>query len=202
MTLYNKDGSVYRLNGPNPIMKEQQIWNKFVVHNMKWRPEYKDDGTVIMPLESDLSLSPRTQTEVFLDELSKSKETDPEVITPIIEKKIEIREAPKEKSKLGAGIEKTFVYCLPAIIKEKTDNLYGDIFKLIQYDKPTSFEAVILSQSDMSIEMWSSVTFEKGSILYPKNNDKRWWKINETFSKMEGWIIKAIPSQDQPSFEG
>jgi len=199
MTLYNKDGSIYTLSSPNPAMKNQHVWTKFVVHNMKWKPEYKEDGTVILPLQSDLSLSPKTQTEVFLDELSASKEPEPEPQKPLIEKKSEIKEDPKQKT---IDIEKTFIYCLPANIKEKVDNLYGDVFKVIQYENPTSFEAVILSQSDMSIKMWSDITFKKGSILYPKNGDKRWWKINETSPKMGGWIIDGIPSQDQPSFEG
>ena len=159
MTLYNKDGSIYTLSSPNPAMKNQHVWTKFVVHNMKWKPEYKEDGTVILPLQSDLSLSPKTQTEVFLDELSASKEPEPEPQKPLIEKKSEIKEDPKQKT---IDIEKTFIYCLPANIKEKVDNLYGDVFKVIQYENPTSFEAVILSQSDMSIKMWSDITFKKG----------------------------------------
>lgn len=201
MALYNKDGSVYRLDGPNPAMKGQSIWTKFIVHNMKWQPEYKEDGTILVPLESDLSLEPRTQTEIFLDELSQKPQEIKES-EPVIERKIEIKEDSKKKIIKQNDIDKTFVYCLPAKTKEKVDNLYGDVFKTVQYENPTSFESVILSQTDMSLEMWSDVMFQKETILYPKNGDKRWWKIAETSPKMGGWIIKAIPSQDQPSFEG
>jgi hypothetical protein len=198
MTLYNKDGSIYKLSAPNPIMKEQQIWSKFVVHNMKWKPEYREDGTVVLPLESDLSLEPKTQTEIFLSELTDSKEEKkPEVTPEPIEPVSKVEKSINTKN----DIKKTFIYCLPANIKEKKDNLYGEIFKKLEYEKPTSFEAVIISQGDMLIEMWSDVYFEQGSILYPRNGDKRWWKINEVSPKLGGWIIKGLPSQDQPSFE-
>lgn len=197
MTLYNKDGSIYKLSAPNPVMKEQEIWTKFIVHNMKWKPEYKEDGSVVMPIESDISLEPKTQSEIFLDELSSSKEE----IVPIVEKKIEIKEDTNKIIKPKDKIDKVFVYCLPAIIKEKQDDLYGDVFRVIEYQDPTSFEAVILSHNDMGIEMWSSVKFGEESILYPKNGDKRWWKVVETTPKLGGWIIKGMLSQDQPSFE-
>lgn len=214
MTLYNKDGSIYKLSGPNPAMKDQSIWTKFIVHNMKWKPEYREDGTVILPLESDLSLEPRTQTEVFLDELSKTNSENKQSTETILQDKIENQEfsisnkveirEDKAKRKIKSNdteIEKTFIYCLPAQIKEKKDKLYGDVFKTIQYENPTSFEAVVLSQSDLNIEMWSDVFFNKETILYPKNGDKRWWKISEVVPKLGGWIITGIPSQDQPSFE-
>ena len=199
MTLYNKDGSVYKLSAPNPIIKDQQIWTKFVVHNMKWRPEYKEDGTAISPIEEDFAQEIKSQAELFLDELTTSKEDDS--AEKIIEQKIEIKEDEKQKTIKSNEIEKTFIYCLPAKLKEKVDNLYGDTFKTISYDNPTSFESVILSQNDMIIEMWSEIKYEKETILYPKNGDKRWWKISEITPKLGGWIIKGIPSQDQPSFE-
>ena len=57
MTLYHKDGSVYKLIAPNPAMKEQNIWSAFSVHNMTWKPEFKEDGTIVMPMGSDFELS-------------------------------------------------------------------------------------------------------------------------------------------------
>ena len=33
MAVYKKDGSVYKLNGPNNLMFTQENWNSFVTHN-------------------------------------------------------------------------------------------------------------------------------------------------------------------------
>ena len=40
MALKNKDGSLYTLQKPNPVMKQQSLWNneKFILHNMKCKP--------------------------------------------------------------------------------------------------------------------------------------------------------------------
>jgi len=200
MTLYNKDGSVFKLSTPNPVMKDQKIWTGFTVHNMEWKPEVKEDGTAVLPLDSDFSLN-KTQSEIFLDELNQTKDLKPDP-EQIFERKIEEKEDKIKKEKQNkTDIEKTFVYCLPATIRETKDELYGDIIKTIQYDKPTSLEAVILSQTDMTMEMWTETNFGEGSILYPKNGDKRWWKIQTSQTKLGGWILKCIMSQDQPSFD-
>ena len=194
MTLYNKDGSVYKLIAPNPAMKEQNIWSAFSVHNMTWKPEFKEDGTMVMPMGSDFELSEKNQGAIFLDELDSSKISENEF------KKENIKVNKKEQE-LKPSIEKTFIYCLPAIIREKKDDLYGDVYKTIQYEKPTSFEAVILTQNDLFMELWTDSSFGEGSILYPKNGDKRWWKVQDKEQKVGGWILKSVPSQNQPSFD-
>jgi hypothetical protein len=210
MTLYNKDGSTYKLSSPNPIMKDQNKWSHFIVHNMEWKPEIKEDGTIVTPLGSDFEVK-----NDFFQDLDEAKETLEKQAQPVDKKSDQTVPAPKEpvvqsiniikqnnvKDSDLSDIEKTFVYCLPAEIKEKKDKLYGDVFRTIQYKDPTSFEAVIISQSDMIIEIWSSVFFEQGSILYPRNGDKRWWRVQSKESKVGGWLMRATPSDHQPSFD-
>ena len=36
MVIKNKDGSEYKLRGPNPIMKNQNLWDNFQIHNMNF----------------------------------------------------------------------------------------------------------------------------------------------------------------------
>ena len=36
MAIKNKDGSDYKLNGPNPHMKNQLLWDHFELHNMNF----------------------------------------------------------------------------------------------------------------------------------------------------------------------
>ena len=45
MALRNKDGTPYRLQSPNPVMRTQVLWGseRFVLHNMKWTGETYQD---------------------------------------------------------------------------------------------------------------------------------------------------------------
>jgi hypothetical protein len=208
MTLRNKDGSVYKLSGPNPIMKSQEIWDKYVIHNMEWQPEKSEDKTQVNPFESNYQVR-----DTFLSELDKAK---PEI--KIVETKSEIKNTEvkseatfertavvhpdtQEKEEVDDQIEKIFIHVLPAKIKKKTDSLYGDSYQTIQYGNPTSFEGVMLRQEDLVIEVWTDVsTINTGSILYPKTNFKRWWRVQEKTQKAGGWILLASPSDYQPSF--
>jgi len=200
--LLNKDGSVYRLSGPNPVMKDQKIWADFVTHNMKWNPEVGKDNTVVKPHESDFFVK-----ESFLDALEAAKEeikvtenvleaSSPEVRTPMVQ------HDPKNDIVDQEQIEKTFIHCLPAKIQERRDALYGDVYKTVKYGSPLSFEAVVISHTDFSFEIWTDTDrIDQGSILYPKTGYKRWWKVQDKSKKENGWILKSIPSDYQPSFD-
>lgn len=211
MTLYNKDGTVYKLDGPNPAMKNQEFWKEFSIHNMSWKPEiHKDSGVRTL---DPIKKPPTTHSESFIEELELSKEEFTDAENEYQEEKTETRNdktfekpentRPKTPSQSIASneIKKTFIYCLPAVISEKEDALYGDVSVRVRYDKSTSFEAVVLNQNDMKVEMWSEVLFREGSILYPKNGDKRWWKIQSHYPKLGGYVLQAVPSLDQPYFE-
>jgi hypothetical protein len=206
MPLYNKDGTVYKLDGPNPAMKDQEIWSEYTVHNMNWKSEVHKDQRpkVQLPQKKEI----KTQSESFVDDLesTKSEELKTQEVEPVASPPQQVDQpvtttSSKYESISDDVITKTFIHCLPAIIVEKKDSLYGDVSSRIQYKNKTSFEAVIINQNDMSIEMWAEVVFEKGSILYPKNGDKRWWKIQNHYPKLGGHVMQAVPSQDQPYFE-
>lgn len=36
MVIKNKNGTPFTLRGPNPIMKEQSLWDDFLLHNMNF----------------------------------------------------------------------------------------------------------------------------------------------------------------------
>jgi hypothetical protein len=232
MALYNKDGSVYTLSGPNPAMKEQDIWGDFVLHNMKWNSEKYKDTMDLKPVKSDIKVK-----ESFLQELEKTKPEKTKVVGKVIENSVEQnstieekvsqvyetpQQAPQEsieetkiyerkvevhqdkqriEEETKPEFEKTFIHCLPATIRVKKDDLYGDVFKTVQYGSPTSFEGIVLVQEDLFVKIWTDAfQIDKGSILYPKANFKRWWKVNEVESKAKGWILTCMPSDYQPSF--
>jgi len=203
MTLRNKDGSIYKLQGPNPMMKNQDLWPGFVAHNMEWSEEK------IFDQNKKNEQKPQEKKETIIDELEKTKTQEQEIanqeeileietkIDPIIKIKEKIKSS-NEKSE----IRKTYIHILPALNKEKIDDLYGDVYNTIQYGESTSLEGVILKQSDLYFEIWTDVpNITIGSILYPKANIKRWWKIQEIHPKASGWILCCSPSDYQPSFK-
>ena len=208
MALRNKDGTVYKLTSPNPVMKSQELWNEFQVHNMKWEGEKSEDTTLVNPLLSDFDVQ-----DSFLEALDKAKVTKPEikvVETPVeqpqstekIERKPIVHADAKQEENNNSEIEKVYIHVLPAFLRERKDTLYGDSYKTIQYGKPTSFEGIILKQEDLFIEVWTdSDKIAIGSILFPKTNFKRWWRVQEKNEKAGGWVLTAMPSDYQPSFD-
>jgi hypothetical protein len=214
MTLYNKDGSVYKLSGPNPAMETQDVWDGFTVHNMSWDTETKEDNTVVIPKKSDFDLK-----DNFVTELEKTK-PEIKIVVPKTDK-VPLQKAPeppeaekferktvvhedrkRKEEEQNPEIEKNFIHFLPATIKTKTDSLYGESHKTVQYGSPSSFEGVILVQEDFKLVVWTDVNkVTLGSILYPKTMFKRWWKVNKTEPKEGGFLIESIPSDYQPSFE-
>jgi hypothetical protein len=212
MTLRNIDGSVYKLAGPNPAMKSQNLWDGYTIHNMVWDGEKAKDESQIVPISSPLD-----GKESFFDALDRAKqemlntpkaeikivETDSKIVDKKPEIKIvETNPEPKIVEDSTNEIEKTFIHVLPARIREKKDSLYGDVYKTIQYDKPTSFEGVIISYEDITFQVWTNtIKLGIGSILYPKFGTKRWWRVQDVQDKANGWIMTCVPSDEQPSFD-
>jgi len=220
MAIRNKDGTVYRLSAPNPVMNTQELWKEYQIHNMEWDTEKIEEVEFIQKNDE-----PQYQDD-FISNLDKAKEeiNEKEEIKPKEEikakeekfdyisegeSKVEgfsrksiIKPDPKDDDEEQDVIKKVFIHCLPAKIRERKDSLYGDSYKTVQYDAPTSFEGVVLRQEDLFIDVW--VDFDGigiGSILYPKENFKRWWRVQEKMKKAGGWILTAVPSSFQPSFE-
>lgn len=92
------------------------------------------------------------------------------------------------------------VWCQPAIYEEIADPLYGDLKRKLKYGSKFMFEAVINQQTDFSISLSSSHEIPIDSVIFPKNYDKRWWKITECLKKDEYFILKGVISDYQPYF--
>ena len=202
MALRNKDGSIYQLQKPNPMMKYQNIWDneKLILHNMKWESEKAEDKTEVQPIKSDIQVK-----DNFIQELKETKQEEekkPEE-EPVFERKTVVAEDTKRiEEEKKPEIEKVFVHCLPATIRTKTDELYGETYQTIQYGVPTSFEAVVLEELDLTYSIWTDTDqITAGSVLFPKTNNKRWWKVKNKTPKANGWIINCVLSDYQPSFD-
>lgn len=212
MVLKNKDGTVFKLRGPNLLLKEQNTWTKYKTHNMKWKPVVQEDNIEVAPLNTNFNIKDK-----FLEELqsnppekrSIAAETNKELETKNqkesvqkenYEKNIVIVSEKKETIEQD-GLDKSFVYCLPAILQRKKDVLYDEEFVSVSYGKPFSFEAVITEEYDLCLNFWTTTFMEKESVIFPKTNFKRWWKIVGREQKTGGYLYVCGPSSYQPHFE-
>ena len=202
MVLKNKDGTPYRLASPNPVMKTQILWGneKFILHNMKWSGEiYQDTMQSQQPAKTKSFLSDLEESKVVETQVEPEIKEEPK--STVYEAKVEVHEdKTRIEEETKPDIEKIFIHLLPATIKTKVDELYGDIKKTVFYGQPTSFEAVELEHQDFHYKIWTEIEIGIGSILYPKTNNKRWWKVKSKEQKANGWLITSMPSDYQPSF--
>jgi hypothetical protein len=173
MPIKNLDGSTYRLSSPNPVMKNQSFWKDYTLHNFNWKSETISQNMFI-PL----------------------KITKQELQQEIIKK-----EEPKQIIQEQPLIIKTKIYCLPAIITERKDELYDEVYKKVKYGKPFVFDGTIIKTEDLITKFWTIQDIEKSSIIYPKTKEKRWWQISEKEEKTGGYLYAAVLSSETPSFD-
>lgn len=199
MVIKNSDGSIYKLNGPNPVMKEQKTWNGFILHNMDWNPYIF--GNEEKPVQST---PVQEYKDTFLEELEKTQPENPkqENVTTEAPKNEKPQTVKDNLNKPKLNIPTTLCYCLPAKEESKTDFLYDEVYKSVSYDQPFVLEIVITEETDVTFECWTTIDkVDLGSILYPKNKMKRWWKVSKKEPKTGGFLLKGVISQYQPSFE-
>lgn len=227
MTIKNKDGSVYKIRGPNPIMKEQDIWNDFTLHNMNFDHETLQnqiyptkktkkidlgsvttvkDTKVSTPLPTVPQPPPKAMAEEDIKivhnndfELPDFDTPDP---TPVPEKIDEDVLKPNTVNDKLKHYPKDIMYCLLAEVKEKIDPLYQEKQIKISYVRNFLFENIIITESDMNLVFWSHLDFiTKSSIVYPRNNSRRWWKIDKIKQAPDGMFFSCVPTEVTPKFK-
>lgn len=177
-------------------MRDQQMWDEFVLHNFLFKGvTVADNGSVEFVHQGNLS---------FVEELAEVRKEDNN--TPIFEPKpvVEMQpEAPKSvASILKESPNKVTVYCQPGISRKNRDEFYGEVRgEKIDYGEPFVFEGVVIDGDDVALVLWSPTDkVTKGSVLFPQNRDKRWWKVVATEPNMQGWILHTVISDYQPQF--
>jgi hypothetical protein len=185
MAIKNKDGTVFKISGPNPLMDEQTLWDGFTKHNFEWSEEIdKENKNKVFEIKQN--------KEDVLFEEKKIVIEEPK----IIEKKVEVKE------QKNISDHKTIqCFCLPAKTIEKKDELYEETYQRVEYLDKFIFDAVVIEKADIYIKFWTMEKITKNSIVYPKNKDKRWWKVSDQKEAPMGFIYIAMISDYTPSFE-
>lgn len=113
----------------------------------------------------------------------------------------EITVEKKPEKKASDGIPKNLFHCLPASIKEYTDEFYGDKKTGLVYLPAFTFEGIVIKTLDVSFSVWTnSAKISHYSVVFSPEQ-RRWWKVNDSEEKAGGMIYHCIPSDYQPSFE-
>jgi hypothetical protein len=228
MPIKNKDGTVYKLKEPNPLVKEQEwglLDSELIFHNFDWTDKTISADSNPNPLSSDFEVKDKVvsdfpeikaepkETEVMTgDDFLKGVEeatTEAEIddVENVVLKDPEPIKAPESNPSNAKLKNVVIMHCSPAEIREREDDLYGDIYKTIQYGEKFTFESVILERNDLYIRFWTNVDLSEGSVVYPskyrsgvKYGEHRWWRVNQSTEKSGGYLIQAVVSDYHPDF--
>jgi len=185
MAIKNKDGTVFKISGPNPLMEDQTLWKGFTKHNFEWTEEIDKQNKA-----KSFEIKQNKEDVVFEKKIAVE---EPKIVE---EKKEEV----KQQNKISDH-KKIKCFCIPAKIIEKKDSLYDEVYQRTEYLDKFIFETVIIEKADIYLKFWTMEKITNNSILYPKNKDKRWWKVSDQTDAPMGFIYTAIISDYTPSFE-
>jgi hypothetical protein len=225
MAIKSKDGKVYKLRGPNPMMKDQKKWDmdklKFI--NMGWSNEvvvdernpiqkFKTDFNVV-DIGEELGLVPNEEANTAVlkpQEFIQEIQEPPVVEEPVVEEPV--IEEPKEESvvlnvdpHLAKMIKERGVeyYCAPVMgRKQHTDDLYDNSYYTMQYGDKFVFDAIVIEESDLQLQFWCVRSVSVDSIVFRKIKTKgqRWWRVKDIEPKTGGFLCRAITSDTNPDF--
>lgn len=189
MAIRKKDGNLYILEGPNPLVAEQVAWNpdSLVFHNFSWdeitfskiagnqgkyapREEtvkYEPAGQITKrePGGETVRYEPKEGVVMPHPEESAKKESPEPAPTPEPPSTDEPREFDLPYIKY-----KVLCHCLPAKVKKHVDRLYGESWQKVTYGAKFVFPCVMVEAGDTEISFWTSDPREQikeKSVVYP-----------------------------------
>ncbi len=222
MAIKDKDGKVYKLRGPNPLVKNHIDWDRTKIRliNLGWRSEIVfDEMSEVKKFEESLinikdklnlyegpeetkNISPKD----FLDEIN----SEPDPIVEELQNSID--EIEKNDTVIINVDKKDLVilkergveyYCSPVIgYKKHTDAFYGSSYETPKYGETFVFDAIILDQSDLQLQIWCVKNISINSIIYKKvkSGGERWWRVGYVEEKTGGYLCMCFTSDVNPDF--
>lgn len=218
MAIKDKDGNVYHLRGPNPLVKNRADWDTSQVQLINvgdWKPitiedpksparQAKENATDIAE-ELDLFEGPEETKTIssvdFIEEIIQTEPVQQQVETQIKSDQVVINVDPKlAKILKERGVQ---YYCAPVIGENIfTDDIYGSTYSTFKYGDKFLFDAIIVAQSDLQLQFWCVREISKNSIVYRKHQHggERWWRINNSEPKTGGFVCLASVADVNPDF--
>jgi hypothetical protein len=230
MAIFTKDGKVYVVEGPNPLVEKQVSWDpsRLVFHNFEWdeisqessrsrkrpqRPKEEERPAATATIEIPV----REEREPEADEHPAREDATNNELPDREEKEPEAED--ERPFDLPYIKYKVLCHCLPARLEQRKDSLYGESWGRVKYGTKFVFPCVVTSSGDLSLEFWTSDPrnqITERSIVYPFTyevhnretdaydrvpyDDYRWWRVSSREEKEGGWLFRANPSDFQPDF--
>ncbi len=212
MAIRNNDGTIFRLNKPNPLLKTQDVTNddhivhnfsvqEFLIHYTKKKKLLSPNGAVVSTPTLPPALEQQPQLPVSNEpKLIQIPETpSPEVVsetpTPPVEKEDDYMEDNE------AALQDTVsCWCLPGEYRHHVDNLYGETRRNLVWKDKFMFEGVIIQGTEMMFVIWTQIKITPPSIIYIRSQ-RRWWRVTEVNPHDNGFAMSCLPSESRPSFD-
>lgn len=195
MPILDREGKVYSLRGPNPIMESQDTWDYSQIILLNFKPE----TPIILPdskrpnrIVTERKLSP---AEEFLQELSM-----PDPVAEVIILDEEEEEGDAQLTVLMREHSILFL-CIPVTNRTQHDSVYGDRYISQEYGEQIELHAIITDESDLALEFWSPVQLQPKTVVFPQNFKRRCWKVERSEENSGGHLHFAVPSEVNPSFK-
>jgi hypothetical protein len=200
MAIYDRNGNVYKLRGPNPIMQTQREWDrsKLQLINLGGKThemvvEAESEHVAVIKKETPKPRAKTVDAHKFIEEI---RAIPAEPVAPQIPPKPRLDDTvAKILKERGA----TF-YCAPAVSRTVKDDFYGNSHGVLEYGEKYLFQGIPIDESDFELQFWSLDPVTVGSIVYRKDRGERWWKVREVMDQSGGWISNCLPSEVNPDF--
>ena len=213
MPIRRKDGSIFKLRGPNKIMITQKFWDdeeRTVVHNfhdlskVTLEEENLDRPQIELPPEPaiEIMLPVEVDTEVYIEKAELPEKIEVTEIKEVKPSPPEPPPAPAENLSRHRQADITEFFCLPAKAKRLVDELYDEDVLTVSYGDPFKFQATIPHYSDHKIVIWTTVDkVTDRSVIFHRAN-RRWWRIEliNPDPSGDGLLMACNPSDLKPDF--
>jgi hypothetical protein len=223
MAIRDKDGNIYKLRGPNPKMRDQSQWAKdrIVYINMDFGKTTEIVSDERNPIEKfktnynvldvgeELNLVPNEEFDSNVAVIPREQNTDPPPPIDAMEQETPVERDPNQQvnitgvdEKMKRALQRNMIEfrCAPAIRKEYTDALYGETKIKTTYGNKFVFDGIIIAQNTFEIQFFSFKPITFGSIVFPVNQDKQWWRIEDVTPRTGGYVCKGMVSDVNPDF--
>lgn len=198
MPILDKDGNVYKIAGPNVLMKDQHIWDKKKVKliNFQFGKVFNQTSTPQPTYEEPIQITTKNEETSIIEipieepalELPVIVAPEPiPIVEPVQDIPIRNTEPVIEKPDEYISPKKKRIsvfHCLPAL----DNGGYGEKF---------TFEGIPLEESDFQFMFWTNLKLNRNSIVYLS---KRWWKVDTKEFKNKGYMTLCNISDLNPSF--
>ena len=189
MVIKRKDGSEYKIRGPNNLLMDQDFW-------------FSDDGLRLHnfdkigeKIEVVVAETVIPEPVIELPVIDSSPIPDPVIEEP------KVILDPVGQSQYRKR-ERFYLFCLPTERVELVDPLYGDVSIKYKYGEPFKFQACAVEDGEVRMVYWTTVdkVAEQSIIFHPSR--LRWWKVQDVASEPsgDGWLLNCGPSSMKPDF--